>query len=550
MIATYRDLESKRFEVIADFESAQQGPLFRIDPPDSDGSVQVTTERARTETGVGALRVGLRAAGQRAIAADNEQTTWTLHRDWSKHHLLIFSVFSPRQLSGFTFSIASGTDEGRFVYQHPRILLEQGWNLIRLDLGRLATTIDTGDVRELAFWCQPLDTPVDLYLDDIILVDNAEEVFATAEREPGDLYVIKRGRELVVGAVDRFELVFSRGTIHQWFDLVTDPSRTHNLTGVGMLGPTPAVIPAGADEQIDLDRMSQWSGLGIAAEVYQSLIEANAVRAVVQGEWRFGAAQTTNQFGGPAHRWVYTVYRDGRIYVESTGTARTETFQPPGLGLAFCCDEDLGFQRAVANSGEGDPLKRQESYLTLFSRAGADEADLLVVPFRPFAGQPLDMPDDSRTCALWNLFPASESWSFSGLMRVSPPDIDSLLEAASMAVDYRRALPIKIDAGHLIRTDVGDFDNDGFNESQGCYVLQLDGMTARVRLDGTSHLRFSPTFKILNVLDRDVWVYVDGRLIPNAARDPEGNLLFIVDGIVTEEILIEITSRARSAASR
>jgi poly(3-hydroxyalkanoate) synthetase len=49
--------------------------------------------------------------------------------------------------------------------------------------------IDLSDIRSLGFGCDPLDSPVDPHLDDLIVADNTRELFATPERQPGDLYV-------------------------------------------------------------------------------------------------------------------------------------------------------------------------------------------------------------------------------------------------------------------------------------------------------------------------------------------------------------------------
>ncbi|UCD27574.1 MAG: hypothetical protein JSV03_10700, partial [Planctomycetota bacterium] len=351
LIKAYQDLESKRFQVLADFENPDQQSLFRMESPERTSEIQISTERARRETGVGSLKMQMFRSSQQIVAADSPEAKWAFYRDWSKYHLLIFSVYSPRKLAGFTFSVSSGTDL-HLTYKHSRILLEQGWNLIRIDLGDLQDLIDLGDVRRMRFWCEVLDTPIDLYLDDLILVDNSREVFSSPERQEGDLYVLTQGRRLVVGAIGKFELIFSRGMIRQWFDLRNDPARTHNLTGTGTLGPCPVVVEQEVKAKILLDDATQWSGLGLIAESYQSLVEAVPLRVVVQGEWRFGSPDVPPNDASPYHRWVYSVYRDGRVYLECSGLARNDNFKPPGMGMVFCCDGDQGFKRFIS---EGQP---------------------------------------------------------------------------------------------------------------------------------------------------------------------------------------------------
>ena len=362
---------------------------------------------------------------------------------------------------------------------------------------------------------------------------------------------MSEGRRLVVGAVDRFELVFSRGKIRQWFDLANDPARTHNLAGIGALGPCPVVIPDEVKAKVLLDDATQWAGLGIIAESYQSLIETLPVRVLVQGEWRFGTPDTPPTDTTPYHRWVYSIYRDGRIYLECTGTARTENFKPSGLGMVFCCDGDQGFNRHISETQpEGDRKSAEMQSYVLFSRKERNLADLLIAPFAPTTVRVLENPQDPRLCILWNLPIISDGFVFSAMIRVWPTDIDSPTKADPLTGDYHATKSIIVDTGHLVRTDPGDFDNDGFSESRGYYVLQLDGSLAKVRIDGRRHPRYSPVFKLVDVADRDVWVYLDGRLIKEIHRDRDGNILLELPETISGTALLEITSMSREETAQ
>lgn len=479
LVAAYEDLRPAKFQIIADFETPIQGSLFRLEPQRGLGGVEISTQQARPETGVGALRMTLTDSWQHVVAEDRAESEWALPRDWTPYHLLIFSVYSPRPLSGFLFSVRSGTDIP-LAYTHPRTSLAQGWNLIRIDLGNLANQVNLADVREMRFWCDPLESPVDLYLDDLVLVNNVKQLFGPTELTPGDLYARSEGRRLVVGAAERFELVFSQGLISQWFDLSSDPAKTRSLTG----------------EQ------------------------------------------------PPVRQWLYTIRRDGRVYIECTGT--TGEVDVITTAVSFCLDGDAGFQpTVVARSAEAAPGGAHDPY-ALFSREERGRADLLVVPFGQVIGQMLRRPDDPRLCVLWRLPPGDTRFSFAAMMRVWPTDIDSAAQAAPMAADYRHPTPLLVDVGSLVRTDPGDFDGDGFSEGRGYYVLQLDNKAADVRISGRRYLRFSPAFKLVNARDRDVWVYVDGKQI-ETYRDREGDILFEVKGMISNEALVEVRSRVREA---
>ena len=69
------------------------------------------------------------------------------------------------------------------------------------------------------------------------------------------------------------------------------------------------------------------------------------------------------------------------------------------------------------------------------------------------------------------------------------------------------------------------------------------------RISGRRYLRFSPLFKLVNVAERDVWVYVDGRQV-ETYRDAKGNVLFEVKGMIAGEALVEVTSSIKPAKAK
>lgn len=539
LIAAYpNELANKRFQVIADFEDPRQAGLFHREP-DRDPGIAMTTARAQQESGVGSLAMPLADAAQRIVAIDSPEGQWSLYTDWAPYHLLMFSVFSPREQGGFRFSVRSG-GTNPLIYEHPRILLKTGWNRVRVDLADLADHVYLGDIREMRFWCDPLDSPITLYLDDVILTDNSRELLANPNNTLGELSVKWQGRRLVVTSADRFELVFSRGQIRHWYDLAADPQRMHNLCG-NTLGPLP--IPIEHDKPLDIaEGAALWTRLGPLAESYQSLVEVSPLRVVIHGEWRLGSPQSELSESSPYHRWVYSIYRGGEVYVECSGSIPNAGVSE--VGMLIGCDGATGFQRYV-NQPATHSAKDQAAY-TLFSQPRqAGSADLLVVPARPLTAQPIDIPNLPQQYVLYRVPVESDRFVFTALLRVWPDDVDSLTQATPLALAYTRPTPISVDAGSLVRTDHGDLDSDGFSEARGYYVLQLDGRVGKIRLDGRDHLRFSPAFKIVEVMDYDVWVYVDGRLIRNTQRDQNGNVLFEVPGVISREVLIEINATKR-----
>ena len=53
--ATYPELATNRFLVLADFEKPEQGEMFYMDTPSQTGYFHLSTARSRPETGAGAL---------------------------------------------------------------------------------------------------------------------------------------------------------------------------------------------------------------------------------------------------------------------------------------------------------------------------------------------------------------------------------------------------------------------------------------------------------------------------------------------------------------
>ncbi|MBI4580944.1 MAG: hypothetical protein HY718_14650, partial [Planctomycetes bacterium] len=442
LVAAYpEDLgATRRFQVIADFEDPRQASLFRREPDGDAEAVGISTLRAQQETGVGALRISLLNATQQIVAADSPGASWGLHQDWAPYNLLLFSVFSPRDQGGLRFSIRSGMNRP-LLYEHPRIFLKAGWNRIRVDLADVAEQVYLGDIREVRFWCDPLDSPVELFLDDIILADNSRELMAGKDHAPGELSVKAAGRRLVVTSAERFELVFSRGRIRQWFDLASDRQRMHNLTGGGCMGPTPVLI--GKDGSVQVDQPSQWARLGPLAESYQTLVEASPLRVVIHGEWRFGKPDSPFDENAPYHRWVYSIYRGGEVYFECSGLIRGA--DATEVGMVVGCDGSAGFQRTIQQPQASTGRTEQVSCVLFSQPPEVGSADLLVVPSRGPAAQVLENPSDPRLCVLYRVPVEADQFVFTGLMRVWPSDIDSLTQAAPMAMAYARPLPISVD---------------------------------------------------------------------------------------------------------
>jgi hypothetical protein len=99
--------------------------------------------------------------------------------------------------------------------------------------------------------------------------------------------------------------------------------------------------------------------------------------------------------------------------------------------------------------------------------------------------------------------------------------------------DYRR--PAKIAGAALVTRDPGDLNGDGFNESEGCHVLEGPGPLSFMFEKGKG-AGLTPAFKVLGwrgAAPRSVTV--DGEEIPAAAGVIGGTLVLQVLGSVLGE---------------
>jgi hypothetical protein len=162
---------------------------------------------------------------------------------------------------------------------------------------------------------------------------------------------------------------------------------------------------------------------------------------------------------------------------------------------------------------------------------------------------PLSEAATGQISALFAAEPGPRGIRFAAMCRVWPTDVDSSGHARLIACDYRSPLPLSFQAGESILTDAGDFNNDGFSEGVGHYAIRLDGNVARLQVDSGDRLRIGAAFKVIGIAGRDVWVYLDGRLIRQTYRIDNDTLLFAMPGAFEGEHLIEIIARREESGA-
>lgn len=101
-------------------------------------------------------------------------------------------------------------------------------------------------------------------------------------------------------------------------------------------------------------------------------------------------------------------------------------------------------------------------------------------------------------------------------------DFGTAADAVPWAMSYRQ--PARIEGAALVKDDQGDLNNDGFNESEGCHVLQGPG-PLRFSYARGQGAGFAPAFKVLSWKGKaPKSVNVDGKEVPVASAVVEGKL--------------------------
>lgn len=141
----------------------------------------------------------------------------------------------------------------------------------------------------------------------------------------------------------------------------------------------------------------------------------------------------------------------------------------------------------------------------------------------------------------------SQQWAF--LIQLWPADLDSKLPAEPIARDYAQPSALNVDWGDAVLTADGDLDNDGYNESEGVYVAAPKEGILRFTFNDEQRLRFEPTLKLVETAGMDVWVYADGRIVRDVARDANDNAIVRLADAIDHKLLVEVHCRARGAAA-
>lgn len=258
--------------------------------------------------------------------------------------------------------------------------------------------------------------------------------------EPGYLAIESEGRfELRVGwrGPEGERTLSEAGALRAWYNLEDDPFKTTNL-----------VRSAGALIGFSLIPMAELPVGRIAVD----LVEDNATRVRFRCqhlEWPFETLD-------------YTVYPTGQIYLGmrlelegNNSEARIET-------VLF---------RSERNDEVNSRERLGEGYLLSASSEVPSPQHALPDDFLLVTAQRRS-PSPGQSVLRIACEERGERQGLALHARVFPRSIDSPAEAEAYAGDYQSPATLRVREGGIVRDDKGDLDRDGFNESEGCYVVK------------------------------------------------------------------------------
>ena len=540
----YADLKHGPFRCIADFNTQDQAAIGRVIGPDRRPAAQqptISLRRCIDDTGAGGLLVPLETPDHQLVI-QRARSSQRMPADWRKYYLLLLSISGPPD--GAIIELAFESDGDVPLRATRRLIVGPQWQLLRFDLEDLASEIDLSNVRSISLRAPETTRPIELALDDLILADNTNYVLGQTA-DTGELFVFERGRRIHVGSQDRFSLAFSDGTIVDW-----RAEKSPNLSAPTGLGPW--LVPLDEDwnhtapETASINDPALFADWAQQYGSTQRILELSAARVVVQGVRQFlpgpGASRDDQRPSNiPQHEWLYTIYPDGRVFVQVTSRARNARWPGRYVGFAIAADARRGFVHI--EPPPGFQSNGPATSFVLLAQRGLNRPDLLWSPYEPeLAEQQVGVlsPDERQiTITIGHTSPAS-ILTTAHMLRFWPPDIEGTPEAYSFAADYQHPPELELLRGKFITNADGDLDGDGYNESQGCFELAADGGLLRFNLLPGPLLRHAGSFRVAGVKAEQCWVYADGRIIENVTRTKRGDVLFTLPRPTSAPVLIEL----------
>lgn len=543
LMDAYPELRTGRFAVIADFENPAHGELFHLIGVSDNPSWARRERGGRIDTGRACLEFNTGSPYDTLVINNSRADKWFLIRDWRPFDLLLMSVFAPEPDLTLEITIgAGGTELPQGA--HSNLTLQQGWNLLRLDLAEVGEHIPLDDVRELRLSVAQATSPMSLKIDDIILTGYRETVMGDPNATDGELFVQRVGRRWKVGAGGRFELTFASGQIVEWYQLAADPNRLHNLVGGTVLGPMLL------DTDLTVNTVNN-SGFGSVSGIMvrPAILEMNAVRVVISSQWR--AADARSAQGAPLAQWTYVIYATGQVYasVEHHANSDTPNSTIPQLAAGWRTSPDQKLHQTTLPFSRDD-AKHFAAVGIMQSRS--NHAALLFAVVSPQASCEIKNVQDHRektssfvvstvtgaepmpTTMRWHchfaLLESNENWIEEGLAR---------------AKEFITPSPFRFEVGAATQDGHTNLTAAGFDRVDGSFHATPDRGRLRFSIGAQprSQHSFAPALRVSDPQQRDSWVYVDHLIFDRVARDTHGDLIFQLPQDLKRGTLVEVLFR-------
>ena len=527
------DLRGESRIAVWDFSPIDhRGRLAAVDAPPASQPASILNYERRAPSGAH-LPAGLEtslSASTRLLLTLSAAADGRLPTDWTPYALLLLSIYAPDEPARVELTIVSG--EGG-VWQRA-FDLGPGWNSLRIDLAEIGVELDLSRIADISIAAPHAATPVKLWIDDLALANNRRRVRDSGE-SADDLAVYEVGDRIHVRAAEKFDLAFGRGVLISW----TADAAASLVPPTG-LGPWPIALETGAASPApSLGESDLSAGLcHLTATAHeQRVIEATDYRVVLE-------TTTTLTVPGESPRTIdlvrrFVIYPDGAVYVHTH--AVPSPFGGDGqTGFAIAVDARQRFELVRPASTSNAPR------FALLHRSGAARADLLWTPHRRGDGEffvDVLSADERRRVVVLKADAPPGRIDAAQLLRVWPPDLGSVTTASDYADDYQTPAQISTTVGRQRRDAPGDLDQDGFNESEGCYELRAEGGLMRFQFAPGATKRLRPRFRVADTRGRRCWVYADGRIIETQGRDVDGELLFTIPRTLTAPAAMEVRAR-------
>lgn len=106
--------------------------------------------------------------------------------------------------------------------------------------------------------------------------------------------------------------------------------------------------------------------------------------------------------------------------------------------------------------------------------------------------------------------------------------------------EHPAAVKVPEDLGRVIRNSPGDFNNDGYNESRGCYMISSNGSRLQIELSPQAAPVCNPILEISGLPDGKLRVNMEGQLIESVHRLDDGRVLLSIPLTIARDASISM----------